>query len=42
MNDREKWREMVRDIRAGGTTWWEKPLFLADEKFNISNVKVQD
>ena len=22
MNDREKWREMVRDIRAGGTTWW--------------------
>ena len=22
MNDREKWREMVRDIRASGTTWW--------------------
>ena len=22
MNDREKWREMVRDIRARGTTWW--------------------
>ena len=22
MNDREKWREMVRDNRAGGTTWW--------------------
>ena len=22
MNDREKWREKVRDIRAGGTTWW--------------------
>ena len=22
MNDREEWREMVRDIRAGGTTWW--------------------
>ena len=22
MNNREKWREMVRDIRAGGTTWW--------------------
>ena len=21
MNDREKWRERVRDIRAGGTTW---------------------
>ena len=22
MNDRKKWWEMVRDIRAGGTTWW--------------------
>ena len=22
MNDREQWRERVRDIRAGGTTWW--------------------
>ena len=22
MNDREKWRERVRDIRAGSTTWW--------------------
>ena len=22
MNDRERWRERVRDIRAGGTTWW--------------------
>ena len=22
MNDREKWRERIRDIRAGGTTWW--------------------
>ena len=22
MNEREKWRERVRDIRAGGTTWW--------------------
>ena len=22
MNDMEKWRERVRDIRAGGTTWW--------------------
>ena len=21
-NDREKWRERVRDIRVGGTTWW--------------------
>ena len=22
MSGREKWRERVRDIRAGGTTWW--------------------
>ena len=22
MNDREGWRESVRDIRVGGTTWW--------------------
>ena len=22
MNDREKWRERVRDIRTGGATWW--------------------
>ena len=22
MNDREKWRERVRVIRVGGTTWW--------------------
>ena len=22
MNDREKWQEIVMDIRAGGTTWW--------------------
>ena len=22
MNDREKWRERIRDIRASSTTWW--------------------
>ena len=22
MNDREEWRKRVRDIRAGGMTWW--------------------
>ena len=25
MNDRKKWRERVRDIRASGTTWWWWP-----------------
>ena len=24
MNDREKWRERVRDIRASGMTWWRR------------------
>ena len=28
MNDREKWRERVRDIRAGGATWWWWWFFL--------------
>ena len=23
MNDREKWRERIKDIRACGTTWWK-------------------
>ena len=26
MNDREKWRERVRDIHASGTIWWWWPL----------------
>ena len=34
MNDREKWRERIRDIRASSTTWWwwifsHKNLFLS-------------
>ena len=34
MNDWEKWRERVRDIRAGGTTWWWRwlPLELIDSR----------
>ena len=27
MNDREEWRERVRDIRASGTTWWRCYIF---------------
>ena len=36
MNDREKWRERVRDICASGTTWWW--WFVADMYwiFNLS------
>ena len=29
MNDREKWRERVRDIRASGMTWWWWRLYLS-------------
>ena len=27
MNDRENWRQRVRDIRSGGTTWWKSFFF---------------
>ena len=36
MNDREKWRERVRDIRASGTTWWY------DDLNNIANHENSD
>ena len=32
MNDREKWRERVRDIRASGRTWWWWWWCLSDNK----------
>ena len=35
MNDREKWRERVRDIRASGTTWWWW-WFILDVYFSLS------
>ena len=28
MNNLEKWRERVRDIRAGGTTWWSWYIYI--------------
>ena len=38
MNDREKWRERVRDIRAGDTMWWwwwfQTILFNINTQFN--------
>ena len=33
MNDREKWRETVRDIRAGGATWWWWQIDLVSHPF---------
>ena len=39
MNDKEKWRERVRDIRASGTTWWwwwwRWPLVMNDLSHNL-------
>ena len=40
MNDREKWRERVRDIRASGTTWWlcegkQFKLYLSLTRLNV-------
>ena len=33
MNDREKWRERVRDIRASGTTWY---IYIYTDPFNVN------
>ena len=32
MNDREKWRERVRDIRATSTTWWWSWWLLSNKR----------
>ena len=37
MNDREEWRESVRDIRAGGTTWC---MYVCMYVWNIRNYTV--
>ena len=36
MNNREKWRERVRDIRAGDSTWWWWLVFRITSFLNIS------
>ena len=38
MDDREKWRERVRDIRASGTTWW---WWLCTEQINSRSIRKQ-
>ena len=35
MNDREEWRERVRDIRAASTIWWWWWLFFYENGFGI-------
>ena len=37
MNNREKWRERVRDIRAGGTTWLLSLLLYNSSNLDIEN-----
>ena len=45
MNDREKWRERVKDIRASGTTWWwwyiTIRVFLYQKRKLIKTVRAQ-
>ena len=38
MNDREKWRERVRDIRASRTTWWWWWLVLCEMQSASSRI----
>ena len=37
MNDREKWREWVRDIRATSTTWWWWYLWIKNAQYQAYN-----
>ena len=39
MNDREKWRERVRDICAVGTTWW---WWLFAHRYIVSRIPNED
>ena len=40
MNDREKWRERVRAIRAGGTTWWWWWLRVSCRLLNVCGLSI--
>ena len=35
MNDREEWRERVRDIRATSTTWWWLYIYIGETSQNL-------
>ena len=41
MNDREKWRERVRDVRACGTTWWYIYIYIYIYANFIKHTQVQ-
>ena len=40
MNDREKWREMVRDLCAGGTTWWWWWWYTHTHMLNLGSIMI--
>ena len=40
MNNREKWRERVRDIRASGMTWWWWLISHLPKWMNKNNMKI--
>ena len=40
MNDREEWRERVRDIRAASTIWWWLLLLLLFSPFRVPHTNV--
>ena len=40
MNDREEWRERVRDIRAASTIWWWWWLLLHSQLISMINIKL--
>ena len=40
MNDKEKWKERVRDIRATSTTWWWW-WFFSDDGMHICLLNIQ-
>ena len=40
MNDREKWRERVRDIRGSDTTWWWWWVLLINLMIMVSEINI--
>ena len=41
IEDREKWRERINDIRAGGTTWWWWWWLHRNEWFNVTSILIR-
>ena len=41
MNDKEKWRERVKDIRASGTTWWWWYIYIYIYIYTKEDLKIE-